>query len=146
MIGRGLILIEEAGDKLDPHFNLTGELEKFAKDMIKTKLEPGNLVGGGFNYIVEIEHLLKDLPDRLNSTLDKVERGELELNMNHTGLDDLKNQLSISLIVAALLVGSSIAILADKGPKIWDISAIGFIGFVLSAIIGVYLIYKYMRN
>ena len=146
MIGRGIILIEEAGDKLDPHFNLTGELEKFAKDMIKSKFEPGNLVGGGFNYIVEIEHLLKDLPDRLNSTLDKVEQGELELNMNHTGLDDLKNQLSISLIVAALLVGSSIAILADKGPKVWDISAIGFIGFVLSAVIGVYLIFKYLRD
>ncbi|RAP43417.1 MAG: hypothetical protein BZ135_09350, partial [Methanosphaera sp. rholeuAM6] len=60
--------------------------------------------------------------------------------------DDLKNQLSISLIVAALLVGSSIAILADKGPKVWDISVIGFVGFVLSAVIGIYLIYKYLRN
>lgn len=146
MIGRGIILIEEAGDKLDPHFNLTGELKQFAKDMIKTKFEPGNLVGGGFNYIVEIEHLLKDLPDRLNSTLDKVEKGELELNMNHTGLDDLKNQLSISVIVAALLIGSSIAIMADKGPKVWDISAIGFVGFILSAVIGVYLIYRYLRD
>ena len=146
MIGRGILLIEEAGNKLDPHFNLTGELEKFAKDMIKTKFEPGNLVGGGFNYIVEIEHLLKDLPDRINSTLDKVEKGELELNMNHTGLDDLKNQLSISLIVAAFLVGSSIAILADKGPKIWDISAIGFIGFLFSAIFGAFLVIKYVRD
>ena len=146
MIGRGIILIEEAGDKLDPHFNLTGELEKFAKGMIKSKFEPGNLVGGGFNYIVEIEHLLKDLPDRLNNTLDKVEKGELELNMNHTGLDDLKNQLSISIIIAALLIGSSIAILADKGPKIGDISAIGFIGFLFSAILGGYLVIKYIRQ
>ena len=146
MIGRGILLIEEAGNKLDPHFNLTGELEKFAKDMIKTKFEPGNLVGGGFNYIVEIEHLLKDLPDRINSTLDKVEKGELELNMNHTGLDDLKNQLSISLIVAAFLVGSFIAILADKGPKFWDISAIGFIGFLFSAIFGAFLVIKYVRD
>jgi ubiquinone biosynthesis protein len=100
MIGRGLLLIEDAGDKLDPHFNLTEELESFAKKMIKTKFEPGNLVGGGFNYIVEIEHLLKDLPDRLNSTLDQLEKGQLELNMNHTGLDELKDQLSISLIVS----------------------------------------------
>ena len=146
MIGRGILLIEEAGDKLDPHFNLTSELERFAKDMIKTKFEPGNLAGGGFNYIVEIEHLLKDLPDRLNRTLDKVEKGELELNMNHTGLDDLKNQLSISLIISALLVGSSIAILADKGPKVWDISAIGFIGFLFSAILGGYIVIKYIRN
>lgn len=146
MIGRGILLIEDAGNKLDPHFNLTAELEEFAKKMIRSKFEPGNLVGGGFNYIVEIEHLLKDLPDRLNSTLDKVEKGELELNMNHTGLDDLKNQLSIALIVSALLVGSSIAILADKGPKVWDISAIGFFGFLFSAILGAYLVIKYIRK
>lgn len=66
--------------------------------------------------------------------------------MKHTGLDDLKNQLSISLIVSALLVGSSIAILADKGPKVWDISAIGFIGFLFSAIFGGYLVIKYIRD
>ena len=146
MIGRGILLIEDAGDKLDPHFNLTAELETFAKKMIKSKFEPGNLVGGGFNYIVEIEHLLKDLPDRLNSTLDKLEKGQLELNMNHTGLDDLKDQLSISLIIAALLIGSSIAILADKGPRVWDISAIGFFGFIISAILGIYIIYKFLRK
>ena len=146
MIGRGILLIEDAGNRLDPHFNLTAELEEFAKKMIKTKFEPGNLIGGGFNYIVEIEHLLKDLPDRLNSTLNKLEKGELELNMNHTGLDDLKDQLSISLIISALLIGSSIAILADKGPRVWDISAIGFFGFLISAILGIYIIYKFLRK
>ena len=146
MIGRGIILIEEAGDKLDPHFNLTAELEKFAKEMIKSKFEPSNLVGGGFNYVVEIEHLLKDLPDRLNSTLDKVESGELKLNMEHTGLDELIHMLSISLILSALLIGSSIAILADKGPKILDISVIGFVGFVFSAVLGAYLIYIYIKS
>ncbi len=146
MIGRGIILIEDAGSRLDPHFNITGELENFAKKMVSQKFSPGNLVGGGFNYIVEIEHLLKDLPDRLNRTLDKVEKGELELNMNHTGLDDLKDQLSISLIISALLVGSSIAILADKGPKVWDISAIGFFGFLISAVLGIYIIFKFIRK
>ena len=126
MIGRGIILIEDAGSRLDPHFNITGELEHFAKKMV--------------------EHLLKDLPDRLNSTLDKVERGELEINMNHSGLDELKDQLSISLIVSALLVGSSIAILADKGPRVWDISAIGFFGFLISAVLGIYIIIKFIRT
>jgi ubiquinone biosynthesis protein len=146
MIGRGILLIEDAGKRLDPHFNLTVELEEFAKKMMKSKFEPGNLAGGGFNYIVEIEHLLKDLPDRLNSTLDKVEKGELEVKIYHTGLDELINQLSIALILAALLVGSSIAILADKGPKFWDISIIGFVGFIFSGVLGGYLIVRHIRN
>lgn len=93
-----------------------------------------------------MEHLLKDLPGRLNSTIDKIEKGELKLQMEHGGLDDLIHRLSISLIVAALLVGSSIAILADKGPRIWDISAIGFVGFLLSAFLGGYLILRYIRR
>ena len=66
--------------------------------------------------------------------------------MNHSGLDDLKDQLSISLIISALLIGSSIAILADKGPRVWDISAIGFFGFLISAILGIYVIYKFLRK
>lgn len=144
MIGRGIILLEDTGNRLDPKFNLTTELEKFAKEMVGQKFSAGNLASGGLNYIVEIEHLLKDLPDRLNSTLDKVEKGDIEVNLNHTGLDDLKNQLSVSLIVSALIIGSSLAIIADKGPKIFDISAIGFIGFVFSAVLGIYIVLKYM--
>jgi len=73
MIGRGFILLEDTGSRLDPSFNLTTELEKFAKKMISQKFSAGNIASGGLNYIVEIEHLLKDLPDKLNSTLNKLD-------------------------------------------------------------------------
>ena len=73
MIGRGFILLEDTGSRLDPYFNLTTELEKFAKKMISQKFSAGNIASGGLNYIVEIEHLLKDLPDKLNSTLNKLD-------------------------------------------------------------------------
>ncbi|RAP48545.1 MAG: ABC transporter, partial [Methanosphaera sp. rholeuAM74] len=140
MIGRGVALIEDTGNKLDPEFNATEEIQKLSSQIIKQKLNPSNLITGGVNYIVEIEHLLKDLPDRVNSTLNKVEQGEIEVNLNHTGLDDFKNQISVSLIISALIIGSSLAILADKGPRILDISVIGFLGFVVSAILGIYVI------
>lgn len=140
MIGRGVALIEDTGNKLDPEFNATEEIQKLSSQIVKQKLNPSNLITGGVNYIVEIEHLLKDLPDRVNSTLNKVEQGEIEVNLNHTGLDDFKNQISVSLIISALIIGSSLAILADKGPRILDISVIGFLGFVVSAILGIYVI------
>ncbi|MBE6486708.1 MAG: hypothetical protein E7Z85_07715 [Methanosphaera stadtmanae] len=73
MIGRGFILLEDTGSRLDPYFNLTTELEKFAKKMISQKFSAGNIASVGLNYIVEIEHLLKDLPDKLNSTLNKLD-------------------------------------------------------------------------
>ena len=140
MIGRGVALIEDTGNKLDPEFNATEEIEKLSSQIVKQRLNPSNLLTGGVNYIVEIEHLLKDLPDRVNSTLNKVEQGEIEVNLNHTGLDDFKNQISVSMIISALIIGSSLAILADKGPRILEISGIGFLGFVVSAILGIYVI------
>ena len=46
--------------------------------------------------------------------------------------------------IAALIIGSSLTILANNGPKIFDISAIGFFGFAFSAILGAYVVVKYV--
>jgi ubiquinone biosynthesis protein len=156
MIGRGLILLEDSGSRLDPAFNLTGELEKFAKKMIGEKFSTGNIVHGGLNYIVEIEHLLKDLPDKLNSTLNKLEEGELEVNLKHNGLDDLKNMISLSLILAALIVGTALVLAATivasslfkttTGLPIDYVYMISLAGFIISIVLGIYIVFKYLRN
>ncbi|RAP54480.1 MAG: hypothetical protein BZ137_02015 [Methanosphaera sp. rholeuAM130] len=140
MIGRGIALIEDTGSKLDPEFNAAEEVQKLSYQIIAQRLNPVNIATGGINYVMEIENLLKDLPDRINSTLNKVEKGEIQMNVNHTGLDSFKNQISVSLILSSLIIGSSLAILADKGPKLFDISAIGFLGFVISVILGLYVV------
>ena len=144
MIGRGVALIEDTGNKLDPEFNAAEELQKLSYQIVAQRLNPINVATGGINYMMDVERLLKDLPDRINSTLNKIEKGEIEVNLNIAGLDALKTQLSVSLVVAALIIGSSLAILADKGPKMFEISVIGLWGFVLSAILGFYIIGKYI--
>lgn len=156
MIGRGFILLEDTGSRLDPSFNLTTELEKFAKKMVSQKFSASNLVSGGLNYIVEIEHLLKDLPDRLNSTLDKLEEGDLEVNLKHRGLDDLKNMISLSLILAALIVGTALVLAAtiiaqafyktSAGIPLGYVYMVALIGFIISLVLGIYIVFKYLRN
>ena len=140
MIGRGVALIEDTGNKLDPEFNAAEEIQKLSYQIVAQRFNPANIATGSINYVMEVERLLKDLPDRINSTMNKVEKGELEINLNHTGLDSFKNQISVSLIISALIIGSSLAILADKGPKIFEISSIGFIGFLISVILGLYVV------
>ncbi|MBQ2612324.1 MAG: AarF/ABC1/UbiB kinase family protein [Methanobrevibacter sp.] len=144
MIGRGVALIEDIGYNLNPNFNATVALKRLSKRLMFEKFKPTNIATSSFNHILEVQHLLKDLPDRINSTLNQIEKGELEINMKHEGLNELKNQMSASLIIAALIIGSSLTILADSGPKIMDISAIGFFGFAFSAILGAYIVIKYV--
>ena len=137
MIGRGVALIEDIGYNLDKDFNIGEALQV-------NKFNPVNVAKGSYDYLLDVEHLMKDLPDRINSTLTKVEKGEIKVNLELKGLTELKNQLSASLIISALIIGSSLAILSNSGPKMWDTSAIGLFGFLLSAVLGFYIVIKYV--
>jgi len=144
MIGRGIALIEDTGRKLDPQFNAATEMKKLSNKIIINKLSPSRLLKVSTNYLLEIEHLAKDLPNTINSTLSKIENGNLSVKLNHEGISELANQLSVSLIISALIVGSSLAILADKGPTLFDIPILGLSGFLFSALLGAYLVIEYM--
>ena len=93
--------------------------------------------------MLQIEHLAKDLPT-LNNMLLKLEEGNLSVKLKHESISEIMNQLSISLILSALIIGSSLAIMSDKGPKIFDVSILGLIGFVFSAALGIYLVIQFM--
>ena len=144
MIGRGIALIEDTGKKLDPKFNAATELRKLSKSIVINKYKPERIGKLALNYLLQIEHLAKDLPERINSTIYKLEEGNIEVKLKHEGISELANQLSVSLILAALIVGSSLALLEDTGPRLFDIPILGLIGFVFSALLGAYLVIEYM--
>ena len=146
MIGRGIALIEDTGKKLDPNFNAAEELKKLSNKIITNKFKPTRLVKNGINYLLQIEHLAKDLPDTVNNTISKLEEGEIEVKLKHEGISELVNQISVAMIIAALIVGSSLALLADAGPRLFDIPALGLVGFVFSAVLGGYLVIRYMME
>ena len=144
MIGRGIDLIEDTGKKLDPTFNAATELKKLSKDIVINKYKPGRMARVSMNYLLQLEHLAKDLPDTINNTLAKIEEGDIEVNLKHAGISELANQLSVSLILSALILGSSLALLSDVGPTLFEIPLLGLIGFVFSAMLGGFLVVEYM--
>lgn len=146
LIGRGISLIEDIGKKLDPNFNASKELKKLSKRILLHKYEPQRLMSLTSNYMLELEHLTKNLPDRINNTLHKFEQGEIEIKLVHEEIDNMTNRLSISLILSALIIGSSLTIVSDSGPKLFDIPVLGLIGFLFSGILGGYLVIKLIHK
>lgn len=146
MIGRGLALIEETGKKLNPDFNTVNQLKKLSKRIFINKYNPKRLIENGENYILELEHLTKNLPSRLDNLVTLLEKGEIKITLKHANLEKLVHQLSISIILAGLLVGSSLTIMSNTGPKIFDMSIFGLIGFLFSGLLGGYLVFKYIKS
>lgn len=146
MIGRGLALIEETGKKLYPEFNTVEQLKKLSKKIFFNKYNPKRIIKNGENYILEIEHLAKNLPLRVDNLISLLEKGEIKITLKHTNLEKIIHQLSISIILAGLLVGSSLTIMSNRGLKLFDISIIGLVGFLFSGILGGYLVFKYIKS
>ena len=144
MIGRGITLIEDTGKKLDPDFNAASELRKLSGKIILNKYRPERLGKLSIKYLLQLEHLAKDLPETLNSTISKLEEGDMKVKLELEDISELANQLSVSLILSALLLGSSLALLSDVGPTFFDIPLLGLVGFVFSAILGGFLVIEYM--
>lgn len=144
MIGRGIALVEDTGRKLDPNFNAATELKTLSRQIITNKYRPTRMGKVSLNYLLQLEHLAKDLPDTLRSTVSKIEEGDIEVRLKHEEISQLTNQLSVALIISSLIIGSSLAIIGNAGPKLFGMSGIGLIGFVFSAVLGIFLIIEYM--
>ena len=78
----------------------------------------------------------------------------MEVGFVHKGLDDLLakldtlfNRLVIALVVTGGLIGSSlIGIFAKNGPHILGLHVISILGFGLSAVLGVWLLWGVVRS
>lgn len=146
MIGRGIALIEDTGKKLDPNFNAVIELKKLSRKIVINKYKPERLAKVSLNYLLQLEHLAKDLPDTINSTISKLEEGNIEVKLKHEGIVQLINQLSISLILSSLIIGSSLALITDVGPDLFGVPILGLAGFIFSAVLGGYLVLMNIMN
>ena len=144
MIGRGLALVEESGKKLNPDFDTADELKKISKRIMIKQSSPKRVFKVGTNYFLEIEHLAKNLPNTVNNTLSKLEEGNIAIKIKIEGISEISKQVTTAIIIAALIVGSSLALFADKGPTFIDIPIIGLIGFIISFALGIYLVVQYI--
>ena len=73
------------------------------------------------------------------------ERAALNLEATFTG--PLARSLALVAIVVGGLIGSSlIGIFSTKGPQIAGVNFLSFVGFVLSAILGLWLLWGVLRS
>jgi len=93
------------------------------------------------------------LPERANRVLDQIERGELRVHLvqdqQAKQLETLKGSayiVSIGLITASLVVGSSLIFVSDIGPHYGGLPLIGLGGFVLSGVFAAWVLWKMIRG
>ncbi|CAN5777136.1 AarF/ABC1/UbiB kinase family protein [soil metagenome] len=95
-----------------------------------------------------------DYPRQVHALLEELKDGEVEVQFRHAGLDELiskvdifANRLVFALLIAALIIGSSMfAIFLKGGTSFIGVSIFGLVGFVFAAILGLLLLLGIIRS
>ena len=153
LLGKSLITIEGIGLELDPDFNLAEIAKPYAKDVILERKSPQRLILKLLNDLSELYNLTILIPRQLSKTLKKMEKGVFKLEFQHRGLENLinaldksTNRLSYSLILAAIIIGSSLIMQTDKGPLFMGFPVIGVLGFLIAGVLGLGLVIIILRS
>ncbi|WP_407463106.1 ABC1 kinase family protein [Methanobrevibacter sp.] len=143
LMARGLSMVENIGLRLDPNINVVEYLKPIAKKLIVQRYNPKKMVDNAKNSFFAFEHVLKGLPSLASKIFYKIEEGEVTVNIEVKHISEIANQLSLAIIIAALLIGSSLVMLIDVGPTFYDMPVLGFVGFTISLALGVFTVLRY---
>lgn len=145
LLAKGIGQIEGIGRYLDPSLNITEVMKPYADEISKKRLNPIYVFEKGSQRFSQISESWLSLPEDLKSISQKLLNGELKHKHEVIGFKELQktlDRLVTAIIIAALLIASSILVLSNVPPKINGIPALGFLGYVISAILGINEIIK----
>lgn len=153
LLGKALSTYEEVGRLLYPQFNFFAEMVPYMRKLTARKYKPGKFYKDILRIVDELRWLLVESPREWRRIASKLRKGEMSLQLQHRGLetfikelDRSSNRLSVSLLVAGLIVGSSMIMTVDKGYMIFDVPLLGLIGYLFAGVLSIYLVISILRS
>ncbi len=147
LLTKALITIEGVGKQLDPDFNAAENIKPFVLDFFKNSRSIGAFVSKIGDLPKALTDFAIDFPDDMKMLVKKLKDGNFKIEFEHIGLESLEhsieksfNRLSIAIIIAAVLIGSSLLSFAKMPPLVFGIPIFGLVGFMIALLMGAILI------
>ncbi len=144
---------EDLARKLNPDFEIFSLARPYVRKLMLRRLDPGNLAYEGIKTLRDLYDLLKVGPRELTLLLRKIKRGQFAIELQDRGLQNLmseidrsSNRIAFSLIIAALIVGSSLILRSDIGPFLFGYPLFGLLGYLFAGILGIWLVIAILRS
>ena len=154
LLDKAIATVGSVGVELYEDFNVFEVARPYARSLLAGRFTPSRMAETARREAFGLAQVLREAPYQLHDFLRQAREGQLEVGFVHKGLDEFMhridivfNRLVVALVVAGGLIGSSmIGVFAKSGPQIAGINAISFVGFVLSTVLGVWLLAGVIRS
>lgn len=150
---KALITAEGTARQIYPELNVISEAEGSIERLAKTRFLPSRLWHNLHGSIRHFLVLQRQFPLRVYQIMDKLDRGDLAIRFEHENLEGLRktlehifNRLTFGIIIAAMIIGSTMIITTGVGPLLFGFPALGVIGYMISALLGLWLVFNIIRR
>jgi ubiquinone biosynthesis protein len=153
LIFQTLLEVDGVGRKLYPQFDITNVSRPYVQRWFFKQYSPKNYLKDLLSLLDDLNYFIRLIPSELVTTIKKFRFGGLRLPIFHENIekavseiDRIGNRLSFAIIIASLLLSSSIIVQAKIGPLIRDYPVLGLAGFFIASVMGFWLLIGIIKS
>jgi ubiquinone biosynthesis protein len=124
LIFRAFAILEGIGKQMHPNFNTYDFIKPYGRKIFEEQFKPENLFNEISSRVGQFTSLINSLPYEFKDILEKIRRGKIHIEIEHQGygyllkkMDSITNRIIVAMLIVALIIGSSITMLAKFPPE-----------------------------
>ncbi len=151
LVFRAFAILEGIGKKLHPNFKTYEFIKPYGQRLLTEQLKPENLAHEAGQRFSNFTSFLNTFPIELRNILQKATKGKLHFEVELQGYgyalkkwDSITTRQGLIYVICALMISSSIALLANYPPEMkfyYGINKWSFMGYLIAA--GLFIIWVY---
>jgi ubiquinone biosynthesis protein len=152
LLFKALITLEGLGRRLDPDFQLVAHLGPFVRRVLAERYAPRAVARRWQHGVLGLFSSLGGLPGDVVRLVRDARRGRMKIELDLKRLDHFGHQidrsasrLTIGVVTAALIVGSSIVMTVRGGPELLGLPLFGLLGFLVAMLNSFWLVWSIWR-
>jgi len=148
-----IVMVMDVGTRLDPTFNFDQRIRPYLTGIAaQQRLSPETMANAVRSLAGAAEGLLA-IPANVNETLKTLSEGTVTIELEDTDLgkivgviDRTSDKIIVGLVVAAIVVGSSLVLRVADLPVPGYVTTLAALGYVFAVLVGFYAVYNVLRH
>jgi ubiquinone biosynthesis protein len=154
VLDKAIATLASVAVEVDPKLNVFEVARPYARGLLIDRFSPDRIARRTRGELGQLARIARDVPYQVHDILEEMRDGQIEVGFVHKGLDEFMlrftvgiNRLVVAIVVMGGLIGSSlIGIFAKGGPHIAGVNAISLVGFFISTVLGIWLLWGVVRS
>jgi len=150
---KAYITLDGLGRNLNPDFNTLVFAGPYVQEIMLERYRPEAIAKRGWRNLISVADLLSSLPKDLRNLIRASRKGAIQVDITVRHLDRYVNaidnaisRLTIGMVTASLIIGSSIIMTVRGGPELFGLPAFGFLGFTFATFTGIWLLFSIWKS